>query len=41
LAVGDVIVIRTAMAEPVHPELEPLLVHCRHILAKVGEESNV
>ena len=39
LAVGDVIIIRTAMAEPVHPELEPLLVHCRHILAKVGKES--
>jgi hypothetical protein len=25
------------MAEPVHPALEPLLVHRRHVLAKVGE----
>ena len=41
LAVGDVVVIRTAMAEPVHPELEPLLVHCRHVLAKVGEEKSL
>lgn len=36
LDVGDVVVIRTAMAEPVHPSLEPLLVHRRHVLAKVG-----
>lgn len=37
VSVGDVVVIRTAMAEPVHPALEPLLVHRRHVLAKVGE----
>lgn len=36
LAAGDVVIIRTAMAEPVHPSLEPLLIHRRHVLAKVG-----
>ena len=37
VSVGDVVVIRTAMAEPVHPALEPLLVHRRHLLAKTGK----
>ena len=34
LTVGDIVVIRTAMAEPIHPKLEPLLVHKRHVLAR-------
>lgn len=34
LSEGDTVVIRTAMAEPIHPNLEPLLVHKRHILAR-------
>jgi hypothetical protein len=32
---GDVVVVRTAMAEPIHPNMEPLLVHARHVLAKL------
>jgi hypothetical protein len=34
VAVGDIVIIRTAMAEPIHPKLEPLLIHRRHILAR-------
>jgi hypothetical protein len=32
---GDVVVVRNAMLEPLHPDLEPLLIHRRHVLAKV------
>lgn len=31
----DVVVVRNAMLEPLHPDLEPLSIHRRHILAKV------
>lgn len=36
VSVGNVVVVRTSQAEPVHPQLEPLLVHCRHVLAIVN-----
>lgn len=32
---GDVVVVRTAMLEPLHPDLEPLSIHRRHVLAKI------
>jgi|31_taG_2_1085359.scaffolds.fasta_scaffold36097_2 co-chaperonin GroES (HSP10) len=36
-SVGDVLVIRNAMAEPVHPNLEFLVVNMRHVLAVVSQ----
>lgn len=32
---GDVVVVRNAMLEPLHPDLEPLSIHRRHILAVI------
>lgn len=35
VSLGDVVIVRTAMLEPLHPDQEPLSVHRRHVLAKV------
>lgn len=35
-AVGDVLSVRTSMLDPMHPELEPLVIHRRHVLAVLG-----
>ena len=32
---GDVVVVRTAFLEPLHPDLEPLTIRRRHILLKI------
>jgi hypothetical protein len=32
---GDIVVVRTAFLEPLHPDLEPLAIRRRHILAKI------
>jgi hypothetical protein len=32
---GDIVVVRNAMLEPLHPDLEPLSIHRRHILAVI------
>ena len=32
---GDVVVVRTAFLEPLHPDLEPLTIRRRHILSKI------
>ena len=32
---GECVIVRTAFLEPLHPDLEPLLIRRRHILSKV------
>lgn len=36
VVVGDVVVVRNGMLEPLHPNLEPLSIHRMHILAKIN-----
>lgn len=35
LDAGDVVILRNAMLDPVHPDGEPLAIHRKHILARV------
>jgi hypothetical protein len=36
VVVGDVVVVRNGMLEPLHPNLEPLSIHRMHVLAKIN-----
>lgn len=36
VCVGDVVVVRNGMLEPLHPNLEPLSIHRMHVLAKIN-----
>lgn len=36
VGVGDVVVVRNGMLEPLHPKLEPLSIHRMHVLAKIN-----
>ena len=36
IEVGDVVVVRNSMLEPLHPNLEPLSIHRMHVLALIS-----